>query len=248
MSVNPLDISTPLLLLAPADWPAAMRGDDADMPLIFDLHPDGHAAASADAGIALMDFLGRRDLASGSRQVLIRIGGFRDGLAERDLALLETVVPDGILLSACRKAADIQKLDVLLSVIEAGKGMAIGTTAILAECGAEAEFFLSPHSLAGKSARLRGLVLNSGALGELTRSDTDAPDADRTTAPLSFAHAVCVLKAAEACVPCYETPPPQIGTADILKARATSKASGFNDIVARGPAHLAALVAPATVT
>lgn len=244
MSVNPLDISTPLLLLAPSDWPAAMRGDYLGAPLIFDLHPGGQAEVSPDAGKALLAFLQQREKTATSRPVLVRIGSFRDGVAERDLAGLESGRPDGILLSGCRNAADIQKLDVLLSVFEAAGGLPMASTKILAECGAEAEFFLSPHSLAGKSARLRSLVLNGPALAELARSN---PGADPEAGPLSFARAVCVLKAAEAQVPCYEIPLLESGPADILNARTASKANGFADIVVRRPAYLAALSTPTTV-
>ncbi|WEZ83658.1 hypothetical protein P6U16_02215 [Rhizobium sp. 32-5/1] len=144
MSVNPLDIATPLLLLAPADWPAAMRGDYADMPLILDLHPDGRAAASPDPVKALLVVLQKHRKASETFPVMVRIGGFKNGVAEDDLATLEGGHPDAILLSGCRNAADIQKLDVLLGVSEAKADLPAGSTKILAECGAEAEFFSRP--------------------------------------------------------------------------------------------------------
>ncbi len=166
MSVNPLEISTPLLLLGPADWPAAMRGDYADCTLIFDLHPASGPEASTDAIKNLLAFLQEHGKAPVLPPVMVRIGGFRGEFAQRDLAALQGCRPDAILLSGCRNAADIQKLDVLLSVLEAEGNLPIGSTAILAECGSEAEFFLSPHSLAGKSARLRGLVLNGPALAQ----------------------------------------------------------------------------------
>jgi citrate lyase beta subunit len=234
MSVNPLDISTPLLLLAPTDWPAAMRGDYSAMPLIFDLHPDDHAAASADTVKALLAFLQKHRKASGTFPAIVRVGGFKGGVAEDDLAALEGGNPDAILLSGCRNAADIQKLDVLLSVSEAKAVLPAGSTKILVECGAEAEFFLSPHSLAGKSARLRGLVFNGPALAEQTASN---PHAQPEAAPLSFARAVCVLKAAEARVPCYKIASPESGLADIPNIRAKSMADGFKDIVVRKPAQ-----------
>ncbi len=58
--------------------------------------------------------------------------------------------------------------------------------------------------------------------------------------PLAFARAVCVLKASEAQVPCYEIPPDS-GPIAIVTARAASKADGFDDIVVSGPADLLAL-------
>ncbi len=239
MSVNPLDISAPLLLLAPPHWPAAIRGDYSGVSPIFDLHPHGGPEAATEAPKALSKLLRQRDAAKGD-PLLVRIGGFRDGLAEKDLEFLDNALPDGIVLSGCRNAADIQKLDVSLSVIEAGRNLPIGTTAILAECGAEPEFFLSPHSLSGKSARLRGLVFNRVAFGGLTSTDINGPLA---SGALSFSRAVCILKAAETRIPCYEILPPGIGLVDLLKARAESKANGFTDIVVPEPAHLAALMA-----
>jgi len=236
MSVNPPDISIPLLLLAPADWPAAMRGEYLGAALILDLHPQGHTAVSPDTVKTLLAFLQQVEKTPNGHPVLVRIGGFGGGFAERDVTVLKNGRPQAILLSACRNVADIQKLDVVLTVFEAEGNLPIGSTAILAECGAEAEFFLSPHSLAGKSARLRGLVLNAQALSEITGSE---PDAYAQPAPLSFARAVCVLKAAEARVPCYEMLPPEIGPVEMLNAQAESKANGFDNIVV-SPAHLAA--------
>lgn len=244
MSVNPLDIATPLLLLAPADWPAAMRGDYADMPLILDLHPDGRAAASPDPVKALLVVLQKHRKASETFPVMVRIGGFKNGVAEDDLATLEGGHPDAILLSGCRNAADIQKLDVLLGVSEAKADLPAGSTKILAECGAEAEFFLSPHSLAGKSARLRGLVLNGLAFAERTGSN---PDTHPHSAPLSFARAICLLKATEAQVRCYEIPPLKSGPVDILTAQAESKANGFDNIIVRSSAYMAAVSKHVTV-
>ncbi|OJF89912.1 hypothetical protein [Pararhizobium antarcticum] len=231
----------PLLLLAPIDWPAALCGDHAGVPLIFDLHPEDGNEPSPEDDRALLAFLQARDRTIARRPVLVRIGGFPDANAETDLATLGHGLPDGILLSGCRNGADIQKLDVLLGVAEAAANRPIGETSILAECGAEAQFFLSPHSLARKSARLRGLVFNAAALAGATGAMPDYPRIRPAGGLLSFARAICVLKAVEAQVPRYEMLAATIAPDELMPVRTASLKNGFDDIVASGPAHLAAL-------
>ncbi|WEZ83659.1 hypothetical protein P6U16_02220 [Rhizobium sp. 32-5/1] len=56
-----------------------------------------------------------------------------------------------------------------------------------------------------------------------------------------------MLKATEAQVRCYEIPPLKSGPVDILTAQAESKANGFDNIIVRSSAYMAAVSKHVTV-
>ncbi|NUS69407.1 MAG: aldolase [Ensifer adhaerens] len=180
----------------------------------------------------------------------------RLGLARmegRDFALLGRVEPvgllheddvhrlldggfDGVVLSGCRGRADIQKLDVMLRVAEARIGLPVNYTRIYAEYGAAPEGLLSPHTLAGCSQRLEGLVFNGSALAKAVGCKEPASAAHQgVAAPVLAGRANVVLRAHEAGIRAYEVLPPTADAAATRWALSQSRNDGFASVVCRSP-------------
>jgi citrate lyase beta subunit len=136
--------------------------------------------------------------------VLARIGP-AETIREEDLSALVAGL-DGVVLTACRGPADIQRLDVMLKVAEAVAGIGQGRTALLAEYATTAESVLSPHSMAGVSARLSALIFDASALAEACgcRRVTGAGD---VPAVIRAGRAAAVLRAREAGIAAYDMLP-----------------------------------------
>lgn len=190
---------------------------------------------------AARDFLNRP---GAQALTLLRICRPDDDAELEALARLAALRPSGFVLSACRNAADIQMLDVMLRVAEAEHGFDAGSIAIVAEVGGEPEFFLSPNSLRGISQRLQGLIFNTQALTEATASEAFNEAAGRVAAPLLFARATAVLKAHEAGLSCHALVGDSTLSGDPLRLwQRTGHADGFAGVVVRTMAQFTELTA-----
>ncbi|HEV7318903.1 MAG TPA: aldolase [Ensifer sp.] len=155
-------------------------------------------------------------------------------LSEDELSRLLGCGIDGVVLTECRGRADIQRLDVMLTVAEAVGGMTANRTRIYAEYGGASEGLLSPHALSGSSARLEGLIFNGAALAAAVgcRAPTGASH-ERVAAPILASRAYVVLKAHEAGVPAYEAMPADCDEAAAKWVLASSRDNGFAAVVCR---------------
>jgi citrate lyase subunit beta/citryl-CoA lyase len=234
MSVNRFAVSSPVLCARPEALMAANLPDGSRV--IVDI---GSGGAREKAWCAARDFLDRPGTLSSA---MLRIGRPNDDAELEAVSRLAALRPSGFVLSACRNAADIQMLDVMLRVAEAEHGIDAGSIAIVAEVGGEPEFFLSPNFLRGKSQRLQGLLFNTQALTEATTSEAFNEAAGRLGAPLLFARATAVLKAREAGLPCHALVGDDALAGDALRAwQETARADGFASIVVRTAAQVTEL-------
>lgn len=142
---------------------------------------------------------GKRD---GTCLFLARVGP-AENVGEAYLRRLVADHVDGVVLTGCRNPADIQKVDVMLKVAEAGAGVSQGRTALLAEYATVPESVLSPHSLAGVSPRLSALVFDASALAEACGLKRVTETGD-VPAIVRLGRATAVLRAFEAGIPSYE--------------------------------------------
>jgi citrate lyase subunit beta / citryl-CoA lyase len=239
MSVNRFEIM-PLLLCAP-DEALVSKDVLAGRPVavIVDIREDWTTARSR-----VQPILDRRASDSIKAPTLLRIGMPDDNNGQDALSQLVALRPDGFVLSGCDGVADIQKLDAMLRVAEAENGMEAGSFAILAEVGEKQEFFLSPHSLRGISARLKGLIFDGAALARATASRANDATAGRLGAPALFARAATVLKASQAGLPRYELLAREPMSVEEVRAkRDISLADGFSGVIARSAAQLAMVAA-----
>ena len=128
--------------------------------------------------------------------------------SDDDIATLYNALTAGaalIALTGCRTGADLQRLATLLSVAEAEIARPEGGTQILAFTDGILPAPAARESLAGKSARLAGLVWDQTALTATlgaTRARTDAGD---WTPAFTAARAATLLTAAAAGVPAYDS-------------------------------------------
>ncbi|MFK0272418.1 aldolase [Ensifer sp. NPDC090286] len=143
---------------------------------------------------------------------------------------------EGAVLIGCRGRADIQRLDMMLRVAEARNGLPAGRTRIYAEYGASPEGLLSPHTLAGCSQRLEGLIFNGSALAKAVgcKEPASAPH-QGVAAPILVGRANVVLRAHEAGVRAYEVLPPTADAAATRWALSQSTNDGFASVVCRSP-------------
>lgn len=141
---------------------------------------------------------------------------------------------DGVVLSGCRGRADIQRLDVMLQVAEATKGVTANRIRLYAEYGGAPEGLLSPHALAGSSTRLEALIFNGTALADaLGCKEPTGASHQRLAAPVLAGRAYVALRAHEASVPAYEMLPADCDGAATKWAVATSRDNGFASVVCR---------------
>lgn len=154
------------------------------------------------------------------------VGPFSSGRTEEALRSIMPLHPDAIHLLGCETSADVQKLDVLMSVYEAESGWQESPIPVFAEFGATASAILAPGSYRHRSRRLAGLVWNPAALldhvGVSATPDGTAGDLAR------FGRSMALLKAREAEVPAFLT------VSDAPDRDATlrqAEADGFSGIV-----------------
>ncbi|TCN18482.1 aldolase/citrate lyase family protein [Sinorhizobium americanum] len=222
MSVNRAQTMKPLLYLAAGEQFPEEKLLQAVQGIVVD------AAALAS--------LRQPDRGQAPCLLLARIGP-AEPISEEDLSSLLAGV-DGIVLTACRGPADIQKLDVMLKVAEAAAGMGQGRTALLAEYATLAESVLSPHSMAGVSPRLSALVFDASALAEACgcRRATGTGD---VPAVVRAGRAAAVLRASEAGIASYEMlPADAVDEAAVRRLWTNSLDNGFSAVAAGSPRQI----------
>ncbi|MFB2553281.1 hypothetical protein [Ensifer soli] len=131
---------------------------------------------------------------------------------------------DGIYLKGTAERADIQRLDVALSVAEALSDRAAGAAVIVAEIATTAQGLLSTASLAGSSERLAALVFDETEVMRNLGIEAGAP-------AVAFARVHAVLKARQAGLPVLEVLPLAAPNRDAALAR--SRSEGFDAIAWR---------------
>ncbi|WP_275790889.1 hypothetical protein [Pararhizobium gei] len=234
MSLNQCKSLLPMLIVPPehfgTDGPAS--------PVILDV---GSPQSFADHD-AVRNILLRRKTLGVATYLRVRLGD--DAPFQDWLTRMAGLRPAGFVLAGCGGGADIQKLDVMLRVGEVESGTIEGSLGILAETGETPSFFLAPSSLRNLSRRLEGIILDARALAQTTASDMHNDAAGRPGAPLLFARATVILRAADAGVACYEILGEDLATVDALQtAQAASRADGFSNFIVRDAAQLSMLAA-----
>ncbi|PTM94976.1 hypothetical protein [Mycoplana dimorpha] len=225
----------PIVLLAHcSDRPAAIQGSMA--PLIHSLlfltergfapggEPDAllcHASTPVLPDIDLPVFL---EPANGS---------------EAALRSLMQRAPAGVVLSDCRTGADVQRLDVLLSVAEAEEGIPLGQTRILATTDGLLPLPFSEAAFGRKSRRLAGLVwdwrLLATTLGA-TRLRADG----RWTDAFALARATTLLTAKASGIAVYDVSPP-LPESDFAADCIGARHDGFDGRMTDNPEQVAAI-------
>lgn len=186
------------------------------------------------------DFLkARKTRASGQAACFVQIHGFSSNLAERDLDAVMAGAPDGIVLSATRSAADIQRLDVMIAVREAMHGLPEGETGIVAMLGDTAEGIIAAASgRAFDSPRLLGLAWSMPGLAADLGAERLHDAEGRMTDALRFGRTAMHMAAAAAGIAAIDSPSGLLQPDRLQRDCREAKADGFEGKFALHPAQL----------
>lgn len=157
------------------------------------------------------------------------------GESEQALRTIIRSKPAGVVLRGCRAGADIQRLDVLLSVAEAEEGVELGTTHII---GMTDGVLPPPNSEAAfkqKSRRLAGLLwdwrLLAKFLGARRSKDADG----RWTQAFAEARTATLMCAKAAGIAAYEF---ASDVADLDRVCREARADGFDGRATETPGDI----------
>ncbi len=164
-----------------------------------------------------------------------------DDLDER-LAIIFPARPDGLLVSGVRNGADLQRMDVMLSVAEAVAGRDPGGTLILAISGDNPAGLLDAGSLAGGTPRLRAIGRNAAVLAATLGIERHSP-APSASSAVSLSGGLTVLAAAKAGVAALDWIDPALEGEALSGACASARADGFGILATENPEQLAAIAA-----
>lgn len=186
------------------------------------------------------DFLkARKTRTSGQAACFVQIHAFSSGLAERDLDTVMEGAPDGIVLPATRSLADIQRLEVMISVREAMNGLPEGETGIVAMLGDTAEGTIAAAS--GRtfdSPRLMGLAWSMPGLAADLGAERLHDAEGRMTDALRFGRTAVQMAAAVAGVVAIDSPSGLLQPDRLQRDCREAKADGFEGKFALHPAQL----------
>lgn len=172
--------------------------------------------------------------------VWVRINPVETSDALPDLAAVIEGRPDGIVLPKARDGADVHRVDHWLEVLEARHGFAAGSIGLLPLITESAGALLKAGSFTGLPARVKGLTWGAEDLaadiGALANKDASG-EYELTYA---MARSFCLLAAAAAGVPAYDTVDIEIRDMAAVERRArASRRQGFVGKLAIHPAQVA---------
>jgi len=227
------------MLFVPGDRPerfakAAASGADA---VILDLEDAVVAERRPYARAEIVQWL-----ASAERRVpvWVRINAVETDDALPDLAAVIEGRPDGIVLPKARDGADVHRVDHWLEVLEARLDLTHGSIGLIPLITESAGALLKAASFSALPSRVAGLTWGAEDLaadvGALGNKSSDG-EFELTYA---MARSFCLLAAASAGVPAFDTVDTEIKDAGAVERRArNSRRQGFVGKLAIHPAQIA---------
>jgi citrate lyase subunit beta/citryl-CoA lyase len=229
------------LLFIPGDSPRKLEkgmtsGADA---LLLDLEdsiaPDGKAGARQTT----LGFLRETQPAAQRPRLFVRVNGIATGLIDDDLDTVMAGKPDGILLPKAEGAASIIHLEGKLTTRETAYGLAAGSTAILALATETARAMFLAATYAGASRRLSGLTWGAEDLSAELGAEANRDAAGNFLDPYRLARTLCLVAAAAAQVPAFDTVYVDFRNSDGLKRECQdARRDGFVGKLAIHPAQV----------
>ncbi|MBV2185832.1 MAG: hypothetical protein KUL88_14975 [Rhizobium sp.] len=156
------------------------------------------------------------------------------------LSIIVPARPDGLVLCGVKNGADLQRIDVMLSVAEASAGHEPGETAILAVIGDNPAGLLDAASLAGRTQRLQVIGRNPAALAAAIGIAEQSPVRSGDGA-IALSRGLTLLAATNAGVAALDWLDPALNGEALSEACRRARADGFGVLVAEDPAQLAAI-------
>ncbi|WP_454746066.1 hypothetical protein [Ciceribacter selenitireducens] len=168
--------------------------------------------------------------------------GLDDDHLDACFAIILPARPDGLIVTGVRNGADLQRMDVMLSVAEAVAGLEHGATALLAIIGDNPAGLLDAGSLAGRTPRLKAIGRNATMLAAALGTDDHSPAPGGDSA-VSLSGGLTVLAAAKAGVAALDWIDPGLEGEALSEACARARADGFAILTTENPEQLAAIAA-----
>lgn len=157
-------------------------------------------------------------------------------------AIILPTRPDGLIVSGVRNGADLQRIDVLLSVAEAVAGQDPGKTALLAIIGDNPAGPLDAGSLANRTPRLKAIGRNAATLAAALGIDGPS-QAQGAVSAVQLSCGLTILAAAKAGVAALDWIDPALEGQTLSEACARARADGFGILATENPEHLPAIAA-----
>lgn len=195
------------LLFVPGDSERKMakaRDCGADA-LILDLEDSVAPSRKAEARNIVASFLGAAKRDAHAPLLIVRVNALDTGLTDDDLAAIVRAAPDAILLPKANSGADIQDLDVRISVEETEAGLPAGQLRIHALITETAAGLLAAASFAAKSKRLSAVAWGAEDLAADIGASSNRNDVGRYTDVFRLARSLTILAAANSGVDAIDT-------------------------------------------
>lgn len=226
------------LLFVPGDRPerfAKAQATGAD-GIIIDLEDAVTPATRPQARANAARFLREGDR---TRPVWVRINPVQTGDALPDLAAIAAERPDGIVLPKARTGADLQRLDHWLEALEAQHGHVAGSIKVIALITETAQAVLSGSSFITPPERVTGYTWGAEDLAADVGASANRAADGEFEYTFRLARAQCLLVAAAAGVPAYDTTDTEFRDAAAVERRAqAARRDGFVGKLAIHPAQL----------
>lgn len=201
--------------------------------LIVDLED----SVTADARPAARELA--RDFIKGKDKIWVRINPTDSKDALFDLQAVMPSAPAGIVLPKPGSADDAMRLAMTLDELESTHGIATGSTRILPLCTERPRALFSLESYVGATPRLAGLSWGAEDLSAALGAKTNRDAAGNWLPPYELARSLCLLAAAAAEVPAFDTVFTDFQDTEGLARYASNAArDGFTGMLAIHPAQV----------
>ena len=212
---------------------ATSAGADA---LIVDLE-DSVAAESRPRARELAS-----EFASGNPGTWIRINPVDSSDALADLEAVIPAAPDGIVVPKPRSADDVMRVAMKLDELEDRHGLDAGRTRILPLCTERPRALFALDSYVGSTPRLAGLTWGAEDLSAALGARTNRDESGNWLPPYELARSLCLIAAAAAEVPAFDTVYTDFRDNEGLARYASNAArDGFAGMLAIHPAQVEAI-------
>ena len=230
-------------LFVPADSERKLekvRSTDADA-LILDLEDAVDAAARPAArGLA-------RDFLKDAKQAWVRINPLDTDDAVLDLEAVMPSAPAGIVLPKPPNADAAVRLASMLDRLEELHGVSHGSTRILPLCTEHPRALFTLDGYTGSTTRLAGLSWGAEDLAAAVGASANRDAAGHWLPTFEMARSLCLLAAAAAQVPAYDTVYTDFrNEAGLTEYAANARRDGFAGMLAIHPAQVAVINAAFT--
>ena len=174
----------------------------------------------------------------GVQKLYVRVNALDTGRTLADIAAVLPARPDGIMLPKCESSEQLRQMSLWLDGVEAGSGIPVGTTRVIAIATETAASIFGLGSYAGATARLEGLMWGAEDLSA-SLGATGNRNGRSYHSPYRLARDMCLMGAAAAGVAAIDTVYTDIEDMEGLELEArAARRDGFSAKAVIHPKHV----------